>query len=85
VEAATELRIQVTHSPTESNWGAVAEGTIAIMLCLLMRLRGRDTHLKHGGNWRDERLEGQYPADAPKSAADAATATVNGIKSAPTA
>jgi D-3-phosphoglycerate dehydrogenase / 2-oxoglutarate reductase len=60
VDAATELGILVTHSPTESNWGAVAEGTIAMMLCLLKRLRERDAHLKSGGEWRDERLEGQY-------------------------
>jgi phosphoglycerate dehydrogenase-like enzyme len=38
----------------------VAEGTVAIMLCLLKRLRERDTHLKSGGAWRDERLEGRY-------------------------
>jgi phosphoglycerate dehydrogenase-like enzyme len=50
----------VTHSPTESNWGAVAEGTVALMLCLLKRLRERDAHLKAGGHWRDERLEGRY-------------------------
>jgi phosphoglycerate dehydrogenase-like enzyme len=60
VDAATDLGILVTHSPTESNWGAVAEGTIAMMLCLLKRLRERDTHLKSGGNWRDARLEGSY-------------------------
>jgi phosphoglycerate dehydrogenase-like enzyme len=60
VEAATELGILVTHSPTESNWGAVAEGTVAIMLCLVKRLRERDSHLKSGGHWRDERLEGLY-------------------------
>jgi phosphoglycerate dehydrogenase-like enzyme len=60
VAAATDLGILVTHSPTESNWGAVAEGTIAMMLCLLKRLRERDAHLKSGGNWRDERLEGSY-------------------------
>jgi D-3-phosphoglycerate dehydrogenase / 2-oxoglutarate reductase len=60
VEAATDLGILVTHSPTESNWGAVAEGTVAIMLCLLKKLRERDTHLKTGGRWRDERLEGRY-------------------------
>ncbi len=60
VEAATELGILVTHSPTQSNWGAVAEGTIAMMLGLLKRLRERDTHLKSGGSWRDERLEGLY-------------------------
>ena len=60
VDAATELGILVTHSPTESNWGAVAEGTVAMMLCLLKRLRERDAHLKGGGRWRDERLEGLY-------------------------
>src|SRR5216684_1684656 len=60
VDAATDLGILVTHSPTESNWGAVAEGTIAIMLCLLKKLRERDGHLKGGGGWRDERLEGVY-------------------------
>lgn len=60
VAAATDLGILVTHSPTESNWGAVAEGTIAILLCLVKRLRERDAHLKSGGPWRDERLEGRY-------------------------
>ncbi len=60
VDAATDLGIMVTHAPTESNWGAVAEGTMGIMLCLLKKLRERDAHLKSGGNWRDERLEGQY-------------------------
>src|SRR5216683_1013643 len=60
VEAATDLGILVTHSPTESNWGAVAEGTVAIMLCLLKKLRERDTHLKTGDGWRDQRLEGRY-------------------------
>jgi phosphoglycerate dehydrogenase-like enzyme len=60
VEAATELGVLVTHSPTESNWGAVAEGTVAMMLCLIKRLRERDAHLKGGGHWRDERLEGLY-------------------------
>src|SRR5207248_1096494 len=60
VEAATELGILVTHSPTESNWGAIAEGTVAMMLCLLKRLRERDAHLKAGGRWRDQQLEGLY-------------------------
>src|SRR5512146_912430 len=27
VDAATDLGIMVTHAPTESNWGGVAEGT----------------------------------------------------------
>src|SRR5262245_59448387 len=35
LDAATELGILVTHAPVESNWGAVAEGTVAIILCLL--------------------------------------------------
>jgi D-3-phosphoglycerate dehydrogenase / 2-oxoglutarate reductase len=60
VQAATDLGILVTHSPTESNWGGVAEGTVALMLCLLKRLRERDAHLKSGGQWRDERLQGRY-------------------------
>ncbi len=59
VEGATELGILVTHAPTESNWGAVAEGTIAMMLTLLKRLRQRDEHVK-GGGWRDPALTGTY-------------------------
>jgi D-3-phosphoglycerate dehydrogenase len=37
LDAATERGILVTHSPTESNWSGVAEGTVAIMLTLLKR------------------------------------------------
>src|SRR5262249_9313508 len=48
VEAATELGILVAHSPTESNWGGVAEGTIAAMLAMLKKLRERDRSLKDG-------------------------------------
>ncbi|HZU07370.1 MAG TPA: NAD(P)-dependent oxidoreductase [Chloroflexota bacterium] len=59
VEAATELGILVTHAPTESNWGGVAEGTIAMMLALLKRIRERDEHVKAGG-WRAEELQGTY-------------------------
>src|SRR5919198_1377090 len=59
VEAATELGILVTHSPTESNWGAVAEGTMAMILAMLKRLRERDEFVK-GGNWRAEDLQGTY-------------------------
>ena len=55
VGAATELGILVTHSPTESNWGAVAEGTMAIMLTLLKRTREKDRHVKNG-RWRDPSL-----------------------------
>jgi phosphoglycerate dehydrogenase-like enzyme len=31
-----------------------------MMLCLLKKLRERDTHLKSAGGWRDEQLEGLY-------------------------
>jgi phosphoglycerate dehydrogenase-like enzyme len=60
VEAATELGILVTHSPTESNWGGVAEGTIAAMLAMLKKTRERDRHLKTAGGWRDPGLQGTY-------------------------
>src|SRR2546422_2899553 len=60
VEAATELGILVTHGPTESNWGGVAEGTIAAMLTMLKKLRERDRHLKQRGDWRDPGLQGIY-------------------------
>src|SRR5499426_814892 len=60
VEAATELGILVAHSPTESNWGGVAEGTIAAMLTLLKKVRERDRHLKNRGEWRDPNLQGTY-------------------------
>jgi len=60
VEAATELGILVTHGPTESNWGGVAEGTIASMLTMLKKLRERDRHLKQRGDWRDPGLQGIY-------------------------
>ena len=58
VEAATELGILVTHSPTESNWGGVAEGTVTAMLTMLKKVRERDRHLKDEGGWKDQRLEG---------------------------
>lgn len=59
VEAATDLGIAVVHSPTESNWGGVAEGAMAFMLALLKKVRERDRHVKNGG-WRDPSLMGTY-------------------------
>ncbi|MDA0798393.1 MAG: NAD(P)-dependent oxidoreductase [Chloroflexi bacterium] len=59
VDAATEMGILVTHAPTESNWGGVAEGTMAIMLAILKRLRERDEQVKAGG-WRDESHQGTF-------------------------
>ncbi|MBH97517.1 MAG: hypothetical protein CMM56_03595 [Rhodospirillaceae bacterium] len=59
LSAATELGILVTHSPTEANWGGVAEGTIAFMLALLKRIYARDHHVKNRG-WRDSKLMGTY-------------------------
>src|SRR5437899_89863 len=60
VESATELGILVCHGPTESNWGGVAEGAITAMLTMLKRTRERDRHLKEGGVWRDQKLQGTY-------------------------
>src|SRR5438128_4117892 len=60
VDAATHLGIMVTHSPTESNWGGVAEGMIGNMLCLLKKIRERDSYLKSGGEWRQEEFTGTY-------------------------
>jgi phosphoglycerate dehydrogenase-like enzyme len=60
VDAATRMGILVTHSPTESNWGGVAEGTVTNMLTLLKKVRERDDYLKSGGLWRDEALSGTY-------------------------
>jgi phosphoglycerate dehydrogenase-like enzyme len=59
VDAATELGILVTHGPTESNWGGVAEGTVAMMLEMLKRLRERDEFVKMG-SWRADELQGTY-------------------------
>src|SRR5262245_49261388 len=58
VDAATDLGILVTHSPTESNWGGVAEGTITAMLTMLKKVRERDRHLKQRGEWRGPALQG---------------------------
>ena len=57
VDAATERGILVTHSPTESNWSGVAEGTVAIMLTLVKKIRERDEAVKQDG-WRDPSLQG---------------------------
>ncbi len=59
VEAATALGIIVTHSPTEANWGGVAEGTMTMILTLLKKVRERDRTMKEGG-WRDAALQGTY-------------------------
>ena len=59
VESATELGILVTHCPTEANWSGVAEGTMAMMLTLLKKIRERDLYVKEG-NWRNDSLQGTY-------------------------
>lgn len=57
VDAATQRSILVTHGPTESNWSGVGEGTVAIMLALLKKIRERDEFVKQG-KWRDPSLQG---------------------------
>jgi phosphoglycerate dehydrogenase-like enzyme len=51
VDAATDMGIMVTNAPTEANWGGVAEGTMAMMLGLLKKLRERDDAVM-AGKWR---------------------------------
>ncbi len=58
-DAATDLGIMVTHAPTESNWGSVAETTLGAMLCLLKKLRERDEQVR-AGEWVDDSLRGTY-------------------------
>lgn len=61
VDAATELGILVTHSPTESNWGGVAEGAITNMLALAKKVRERDRYLKENPTkWRNLDYQGLY-------------------------
>ena len=59
VDVAAELGILVTHCPTEANWGGVAEGTIALLLACLKKVRERDRRVKQGA-WRSADLEGTY-------------------------
>ena len=59
LDAATDLGILVTHSPTEANWGGVAEGTMAMMLTILKKVREKDQHVRNGG-WRDDSLNGTF-------------------------
>src|SRR4029077_3785990 len=59
LDAASALGVLVTHCPTEANWGGVAEGTIAMMLTLLKRIRERDAKVKAGG-WREPPFYGTY-------------------------
>ena len=65
VDAASDMGILVCHGPTESNWGGVAEGTITAMLTMLKKVRERDRHLKDGGTWRDQKLQGTYLGSRP--------------------
>jgi len=59
VDAATQKGIIVVHSPTEGNWGGVAEGVMAYMLTMMKKVREKDRHVKNGG-WRDWSLAGTY-------------------------
>ncbi len=58
-DAATRMGVLVVHSPTETNWGGVAEGTVANILAMLKKVREKDRHVK-AGKWRDLSLRGIY-------------------------
>jgi phosphoglycerate dehydrogenase-like enzyme len=78
VEAATQLGIIVTHSPTEANWGGVAEGTVAMMLTLLKKVRERDRAMKEG-EWRDAALQGTYLGNRLQDGAQGITVGIVGL------
>jgi phosphoglycerate dehydrogenase-like enzyme len=59
VEAATKQGVIVTNSPLESNWSAVAEGTMSMILAILKKTRERDEAMKRG-EWRDPILQGTF-------------------------
>ncbi len=78
VEAATDLGIIVTHSPTEANWGGVAEGTMAMMLTLLKKVRERDEAMK-AGTWHDAALTGTYVGMRMQDGYDGITIGIIGL------
>src|SRR5438105_1459049 len=51
MDACNELGVLVTHAPVESNWGNIAEVTVAMMLSLLKGLQQQDQTIKEGGWW----------------------------------
>lgn len=51
VQAATDLGIMVTHTPVPENVTCMSEGTIALMLALLKKIKFADKFMKEGG-WR---------------------------------
>ena len=58
--AASEMGVLVANNPRESNWGNVAETTVAYMLAFLKRIRERDLEVRAGRWDSDDRLLGQY-------------------------
>lgn len=60
IEAATELGVLVVNNPAESNWGGVAETTLAYMLSLLKRVRERDASVRAGTWNKPDDLLGRY-------------------------
>jgi phosphoglycerate dehydrogenase-like enzyme len=59
VDACTDLGILVTHAPVESNWGGIAEETMAMMLHLAKRLSTQDAYIKEG-NWQAPGVRMKY-------------------------
>ena len=78
VAAATDLGIIVTHSPTEANWGGVAEGSMAMMLAMLKKVRERDEAMK-SGKWRSEDLQGTYVGSRMQDGYEGITVGIVGL------
>ncbi|MDP2619302.1 MAG: NAD(P)-dependent oxidoreductase [Hyphomicrobiales bacterium] len=78
VEAATDLGILVTNSPTEANWGGVAEGTVAMMLTILKKVRERDEAMK-AGKWRHPSQQGIFLGTRLEDCAEGITLGIIGL------
>lgn len=55
VQAATEQGIIVTHTPVPENVTCMSEGSIALMLALLKRIKFADNFMRQGG-WRGQEV-----------------------------
>jgi D-3-phosphoglycerate dehydrogenase len=78
VDAATDMGILVTHSPTESNWGGVAEGAFAMMLAILKKIRERDEAMK-AGEWRSKNLQGTFVGSRVQDGVEGITIGIIGL------
>ena len=78
LDAANRRGVLITHSPTEANWGGVAEGVFAYILTMLKKVREKDRKVKSGG-WRDPSLFGSYLGARISDGYPGLTIGINGL------